>query len=166
SVICLGVDGARHEDSLAVVGTDVKTGYQWLGAVVERPPHAPHHYEHHLSRIDGPVTELIEGDKYVVWRAYCDDQHIRHLIDSWQNRFGEKRFVTWHTTPDKQRAGATRRDEEAISAGDVTFDGNPAFMTHLRHARKRMVTALDDKDRPMHVLSKSSSRSPMKIDAA
>jgi hypothetical protein len=26
SVVCLGVDGARHDDSLAVVGTDVKTG--------------------------------------------------------------------------------------------------------------------------------------------
>jgi phage terminase large subunit-like protein len=166
SVICLGVDGARHEDSLAVVGTDVKSGYQWLVAVAERPQHAPDDYEHDLDLIDGPVTELIEGDKLVVWRAYCDDQHIRHLVDSWQNRFGEKRFVTWHTNRDKQMAWATRRYEEAISAGDVTFDGNPVFMTHLRHARKRMVTALDDKERQMHVLSKSSSRSPQKIDIA
>jgi len=166
SVVCLGVDGARHDDSLAVVGTDVKTGYQWLVAIEERPDHAPPDYEHDMSRIDGAVTELIEGDKLVVWRAYCDDQHIRHLVDSWQNRFGEKRFVTWHTNRDKPMAWATRRYEEAISAGDVTFDGNPTFMTHLRHARKRMVTTLDDKERQMHVLSKSSSRSPMKIDAA
>jgi len=166
SVICLGVDGARHDDSLAVVATDVKTGYQWLVAIEERPQHAPEDYEHDLRHIDGAVSELIEGDKYVVWRAYCDDQHIRHLLDSWQNRFGEKRFVTWHTNRDKQMAWATRRYEEAIDAGDVTFDGNPTFMTHLRQARKRMVTALDDKDRPMHVLSKSSSRSPLKIDAA
>jgi len=166
SAICLGVDGARHEDSLAVVATDVKSGYQWLVAIVERPEHAGDDYEHDLSKVDGPVTELIEGDKFVVWRAYCDDQHIRHLIDSWQNRFGEKRFVTWHTNRDKQMAWATRRYEEAISAGDVTFDGNPVFMTHLCHARKRMVTALDDKDRQMHVLSKSSRNSPLKMDAA
>jgi hypothetical protein len=158
SVICLGVDGARHNDSLAVVATDVKSGYQWLVALVERPDHAPADYEHDLDRIDGPVTELIENDRYVVWRAYCDDQHIRHLVESWQNRFGEKRFVTWHTNRDKQMAWATRRYEEAISAGDVSFDGNPRFMAHLRNARKRMVTALDDKERQMHVLSKRASR--------
>jgi len=166
SVITLGVDGARHNDSLAVVGTDVRTGYQWLVALVERPDHAPEDYEHDLDRIDGPVSELIENDRYVVWRAYCDDQHIRHLVDSWQNRFGVKRFVTWHTNRDKQMAWATRRYEEAISAGDVSFDGNPRFMDHLRNARKRMVTALDDKERQMHVLSKSSITSPHKIDAA
>jgi hypothetical protein len=166
SVICLGVDGARHDDSLAVVATDVKSGYQWLVAIEERPQHAPDDYEHDLTRIDGAVTELIEGDKYVVWRAYCDDQHIRHLLDSWQNNFGEKRFITWHTNRDKQMAWATRRYENAVAAGDVTLDGNPVFMQHLRNARKRMVTALDDKERQMHVLSKSSIRSPYKIDAA
>jgi hypothetical protein len=106
------------------------------------------------------VSELIENDRYVVWRAYCDDQHIRHLVESWQNRFGQKRFVTWHTNRDKQMAWATRRYEEAISAGDVSFDGNPRFMEHLRNARKRMVTALDDKERQMHTLSKSSITSP------
>src|SRR5204863_6828249 len=45
SVIVLGVDGARHDDSLAVVATDVKTGYQWLVAIEARPNHAPDYYE-------------------------------------------------------------------------------------------------------------------------
>jgi hypothetical protein len=166
SVIVLGVDGARHHDSLAVVGTDVRTGYQWLVAVVERPDHAPEDYEHDLSVIDGAVSELVEKGEYVLWRAYCDDQYIAHLIESWQNRFGAKRFITWHTNRQKQIAWAVRRFEEAIAAGDVTFDGSPVLVDHLRQARKRMLTVLDGEQRQMHTLAKDHIRSPRKIDAA
>jgi hypothetical protein len=166
SVIVLGVDGARHHDSLAVVGTDVRTGYQWLAAVVERPDHAPEDYEHDLGIVDGAVSELVEKGEFVLWRAYCDDQYIAHLIESWQNRFGAKRFITWHTNRQKQIAWAVRRYEEAIAAGDVTFDGSPAFVEHLRQARKRMLTVLDGEQRQMHTLAKDHIRSPRKIDAA
>jgi hypothetical protein len=166
SVICLGVDGARHDDSLAVVGTDVKTGYQWLVAIEERPENAPEDYQHDFDRIDGAVSELIENDKLIVWRAYCDDQYISSLIESWQNRFGQKRFVTWHTNRQRQIAWAVRRYEEAIGSGEVHYDGNPILLRHLRHARKRMLTVLDDKERQMHTISKSSIKSPLKVDAA
>jgi hypothetical protein len=164
AVITLGVDGARHDDAIAVVATDVKTGYQWPVIILERPPHAPEDYEHDLDQVDGAVTETIE--RFTVWRAYCDDQYIAHLIEKWQNAFGQKRFVTWHTNRPRQIAWAVRRFEEAIAAGDVHHDGNRTFAAHMRHARKRMLTVLDDHERLMHTLSKSSIRSPMKIDAA
>ena len=56
----------------------------------------------------------------MVWRAYCDDQYIAGLIEKWQNKFGQKRFVTWHTNRPRQIAWAVRRYEEAISAGDLS----------------------------------------------
>jgi len=164
--ITLGVDGARHWDAIAVVATDVESGYQWPVIIVERPEHAPEEYEHDLDRVDGAVSDLIEGDRYVVWRAYADDQYIAHLIEKWQNKFGQKRFVTWHTNRQRPIAWAVRRFEEAIDAGDIHFDPNRTFLEHLKNARKRMLTVLDDQQREMHTLTKTSTRSPMKIDAA
>ena len=166
AVVVLGVDGARHHDALAVIATDVETGHQWSVVVVERPEHAPEDYEHDLDIVDGAVSELIEGDRYVVWRAYCDDQYISSLIEKWQNKFGEKRFITWHTNRQKAIAWAVRRYEEAISAGDVSLDGDPVFLEHLKNARKRMLPVLDDQQRQMHTLTKTHIRSPQKIDAA
>jgi hypothetical protein len=164
--IVLGVDGARHDDALAVVATDIRSGHQWPVIILERPDNAPEDYEHDLELVDGAVSDLIQGDLYVVWRAYCDDQYISGLIEKWQAKFGQKRFVTWHTNRPRPIAWAVRRFEEAIGDGDISFDADPVFHAHLRHARKRMLTVLDDKERQMHTLSKSSIRSPMKIDAA
>jgi hypothetical protein len=61
---------------LAVVATDVRSGHQWPVVIIERPDDAPDDYEHDLDVADGAVADLIEGDRYVVWRAYCDDQYI------------------------------------------------------------------------------------------
>jgi hypothetical protein len=41
SVITLGIDGARHHDAIAVIATDVKSGYQWPLTIVERPTTHP-----------------------------------------------------------------------------------------------------------------------------
>jgi hypothetical protein len=35
--IVLGVDGARHHDAIAVVATEIKSGYQWPVIILERP---------------------------------------------------------------------------------------------------------------------------------
>jgi hypothetical protein len=37
SIITVGVDGARHDDALAIMATDVKTGFQWPLDIIERP---------------------------------------------------------------------------------------------------------------------------------
>jgi hypothetical protein len=164
AVVTLGVDGARHDDAIAVVATDVASGHMWPVVILERPVDAGDDYEHDLSAVDGAVTETLE--RFTVWRAYCDDQYIAHLIERWQNRFGERRFITWHTNRPRQIAWAVRRFEEAIAAGDLSHDANPVLAAHIRHARRRLVTVLDDNERQMHTLSKAAIKSPLKIDAA
>jgi hypothetical protein len=47
--IVVGVDGARYEDAIAVVATEVKSGYQWPLVVIERPDDAPDDYEHDFA---------------------------------------------------------------------------------------------------------------------
>ena len=61
TVIALGVDGARHEDAIAVVATEVEYGFQWPVIILERPPHAPEDYEHDLDAVDGAVSEVLSG---------------------------------------------------------------------------------------------------------
>jgi hypothetical protein len=164
SVVALGVDGARYHDALAVIATDVKTGYQWPVIIVERPKNAPEDYEHDFNAVDGAVSEVFEH--FLVWRAYCDDQHIGTLVEKWQNKFGAKRVVIWHTNRPRPIAWAVRNYEDAVSSRDVSHDGDETFVDHVRNARKRMLTVLDDEERPMHTLAKDSIDSPRKIDAA
>jgi phage terminase large subunit-like protein len=164
SVVTLGVDGARHNDAIAVVATDVKSGYQWPLIIIERPEDADDEYEHDLNRVDGAVSEAFE--RYQVWRAYCDPHWIDGLIEGWQNRYGEKRVVSWLTNRPRPIAFAIRNFEQSIAAGDVSHSGDETFTRHIRNARRQKLTVLDDKQRQMHTLSKDSIRSPRKIDAA
>jgi hypothetical protein len=164
SVIALGVDGARYHDALAVIATDVKTGYQWPVIIVERPKNAPEDYEHDFDAVDGAVSDIFE--RYAVWRCYCDDQHIGLLVEKWQNKFGSKRTVIWHTNRPRPIAWAIRNYEDAVSSGDVSHDGDATFIDHVRNARRRALSILDDKELPMHTLAKDSIDSPRKIDAA
>jgi hypothetical protein len=188
SVITLGVDGARFRDAVAVVAVDVLTGFVWPVIIIERPDDADDNYEHDLDRVEKTVSDLVDSDRYIVWRAYCDDQHIRHVVDVWQNKFGVKRFVTWHTNRDRQMAWATRRFQEAISAAvkrlerdekpgertvggmqnrdDLHHDGNPTLAAHIANARKRVTTEQDDQGKLMPVITKVSISSELKIDGA
>jgi hypothetical protein len=164
SIIVIGVDGARHHDALALVATDVKTGFQWPLEIIERPEDAGDEYEHDQDRADGAMVEAME--RYVVWRVYIDPQYIDHLVEKWSNRYGPKRVVEWLTYRPRNIAWAVREYAQAIGAGDVSHDGNEAFVRHVGNARKRALTVKDDKEQLMHTLSKDSVRSLNKIDAA
>jgi hypothetical protein len=126
SIIVVGVDGARHHDAIAAVGTDVKTGFQWPLCIIERPEKAPDDYEHDLSVLDGAMVEAMQ--RYVVWRVYIDPQYIDNLVEKWSNRYGPKRVIEWMTYRPRQIAWAVREYEQAISGGDVHHDGNEMFV--------------------------------------
>jgi hypothetical protein len=162
--VVVGVDGARFEDALAIVATDVATGFQWPLDIIERPENAPDDYEHDFDRADGALREAFE--RWNVWRVYIDPQRIEHLVERWSNRWGAKRIVEWLTYRPRHIAWAIREYEQAIGAGTLSHDGNPVFERHVANARRRELTVKDDRERLMHTLSKDSIRSPRKIDAA
>lgn len=174
SMIVLGIDGARFHDALAVIACEVKTGYFWPVGIWERPVDAGDDYEHPRHEIDGAVRETTET--YNVWRAYVDTQYIEHLLEGWQNSYGNKVFLPWLTSRPRQMCWAVRNIEEAVSSsyktmqkgGSRTFthSGDPTLTRHVGNARKRTETILDDKERPMHTLSKESAHSPLYIDGA
>jgi hypothetical protein len=164
ALVVIGVDGARFRDSLAIVATEVATGYQWVLDVIERPDTAGDDYEHDFERADGVMIDAF--DLFRVWRVYTDDQWITDLVDRWQGRWGEKRIVRWHTNRPRQMAWAVRNYTQAVGASDMSHDGHPVFARHIKNARRQKVNVLDDQNRQMHILAKDRPDSPRRKDVA
>lgn len=164
SLIVLGVDGARFHDALAVVATEVSTGYQWPVVIVEAPPNPPDEYEHDFAAVDGAVSEVF--DRFEVWRAYVDPQYIEPLFEKWQGRYGEKVVMPWYTTRPRQIGWAVRTYTEAIEAGDFLHDPDEHFTRHIKNAVKYRLNVRDDRQRFLHAISKDRHDSIRKIDAA
>lgn len=165
AAIVLGVDGARYDDAVAVVGTEVKTGFQWVVKVIERPKDAGDDYAHDLNELDGAVAEA--GERYKIWRIYCDPHWLASVLEKWQNRYGPKVVLAWYTNRPREIAWAIRNYLIAIAAKEMSWDGSDALERHFHNARKRMFDNIrDDKERPMFTLAKPSHRSPLKIDLA
>lgn len=164
SLIVLGVDGARFQDALAVIATEVATGYQWPLGIWERPENAQDDYEHPFDEVDGAVSEAF--DRFYVWRAYCDPQYIDNLVDGWAGDYGEKRVIEWYTNRPRQIAFAVRNFAQALAGGDLFHDGDPDFARHVKNAVRRKSKAKDDEGRPMWEIGKDRPQSPRKMDAA
>lgn len=164
SVIVIGIDGASHDDALAVTAVDVKSGYMWPLDIQERPENAPDDYKHDLDAAFGAILDAAE--RFVVWRVYIDPQYIHELVEKLRNRLGKKRVLEWMTYRPRQIAWAVRNFTVAIEDGEATHDGNPVLERHIANAHKGPLLVLDDKERPMHTLVKEHPHSENKIDGA
>jgi hypothetical protein len=162
--ITIGVDGARFADALSVIGTDVKTGFQWPIGIWERPEDAGDDYEHPVDEIDAAMIEAF--DRFDVWRVYIDPQWIDHLVERWQGRWGQKRVIAWYTNRPRQIAFAVRGFADAAAAGDWSCSPDELFQRHLKQARKKMLNVFDDDHRQLWTFSKDRPGSPRKIDGA
>lgn len=167
-LITLGVDGARFRDALAIVATDVLTGFQWRAGLWEVPtgltPEELEHYEHPKDEVDQALADAF--DRWHVWRAYVDPGGIDEWMRGWQGLYGNTRVVPWYMSRLKPTAFAVRRWVQAVHAHDQSHNGDPDLTRHVRQAHKLMVNAHDDDHRPMFVLAKERHDSPEKMDGA
>lgn len=168
ALIAVGVDGARYFDALAVVATEVDTGFQWPLGVWERPELAADDYEHPLEEVDEVLTDAFS--RFDVWRVYVDPgsqyANISTLLEKWQGRWGDKRVLAWTMSRLRPTALMVRNYAGAIVTGDLSHDGDAVHARHVANARRRSITALDDDGKPLWVISKEAPASPLKIDAA
>lgn len=164
SVITIGVDGARFDDALGIVATDVDQGHQFVLGVWEKPASAGDDYEHNLEEADGVMVEAFE--RFTVVRTYVDPQKIEILLDRWQGRWGDKVVKEWLTYRPTPIAHAVRNFVSAVTAGDLTHDGDGDFGRHIANARKQKLRVFDEERRQMFTLSKDRPGSPRKIDLA
>lgn len=166
--VVFGVDGARFVDSLAIIGTEIQTGFQWPVGIWTRPENAPDDYEHPMGDVDGAITEAMKD--FQLWRAYVDPGsatgNIEALLEKWQGLWGQERFVAWRMNRPKQTAQAVGTFAAAIQTGEVANDGDKVFAAHVRNATRLPVTAKDDDGRPLWVIGKDRPDSSRKMDAA
>ncbi len=168
ALVVIGADGARFVDALAIIATEVESGFQWPVKIIERPDNAPDDYEHDLEAADGAVEDIFE--RFDVWRAYIDpgssSGNIEPLVERWQGRWGDKRIIPWHMHRPRQTAFAVSNFTAAINTGEVTHDGDEQFARHIKNAVRWSVNVTDDDGRKLHVIGKDRPGSPNKIDAA
>lgn len=165
SLVVVGVDGARFDDALAMIATDVLSGHQWPLGIWTRPEHAGDDYEHPFHETDAAM--LAAFDRFDIWRVYIDPQFIDQLVDRWLGRWGD-RIIEWLTnTSRKKIAYALRAYRAAMTGGDLSHDGDSTFAKHIGNARRKNQAGVYDEDRrPMWTIGKASTGSPLKIDAA
>lgn len=164
AMVVIGVDGARFADALAVVATEVETGFTWPLGVWARPEDAPDDYEHPFDQVDGAMQDAFA--RFTVWRVHVDPQWIDVLLEKWQGRWGAKKVLPWLTNRPRQIAEAVRGFTDAIVAGDLSHNADDTLTRHVKNAVRRKVNIYDDEHRNLHSISKDRPDSPRKIDAA
>jgi hypothetical protein len=164
ALIVAGVDGARYDDAIALVATEVATGFQWPLGIWERPESAGDDYEHPLDQVDAMMVDAFAT--YSVWRVYIDPQYIDHLVDLWCGRWGTDKIKAWVTSRPRPIAWALRGYAAAQKSGAVSHNGDDRFTAHIGNAKRRTVNVFDDDHKPMWGISKDAPHSPLKIDAA
>lgn len=167
NLIVIGVDGARSDDALGIVATDVDSGHQFVVGIWEVPEAERRNdeYEHPLDDVDQAMVDTFET--YDVWRVYIDPQYIEVLVDRWQGRWGDKRILQWRTNRPRAIGAACRNYNTAINRAELTHDGHDVMTSHIRNARRVKLNVFEEGTvRPMWTISKDRPFSPRKIDGA
>lgn len=166
--IVVGVDGALRNDSLALVATEVESGFQWPLGIWTRPEVADEDYIHPMAEVDGAMEDCFEA--YSVWRVYVDPGsgtgNIDSLWERWKARWGEEMFPAFQMYRPKPTAIAVGNYAEAISLGEVKHGPDELFTSHIKNAIRQKVGPKDDEGRPLWLIAKDRHDSPRKIDAA
>lgn len=163
AAITLGFDGARFRDSIALVGTEIVTGYQWVAGLWEKPAD--------VETWEAPAAEILEAVSlaFQCWnvvRMYCDPPYWESTVADWAGQYGGKVVFEWWTNRSKIMAYALRSFTSALTAGEMSHSGDPRLRRHLGAAHKRYLLARDDEDKPLWNIYKERPDSPHKIDAA
>lgn len=163
--VVIAFDGSRFGDSTSLSARELVTGHSWSLGLWEKPqgPEGDD-WEVPEDQVDAAVAAAFA--EYDVWRMYCDPPHWRDAIARWAGRYGEKRVIEWWTDRRKAMVHAVKAFEEALRAGTITHDGNPAVRRHIGNACKVMTHFRDENDQPLWYISKERPDSPFKIDAS
>ena len=170
SFIVLGFDGARFEDSTAIVATDIKRGVQKILGFWEKPiDHVPE-YDEDGKPIRWQVPEqevnavFFEAMKdYDVWRVYGDPPHWVETMGNWHAMYPDEVREFWTKDPTRMYY-AIKAYIVAMDTGALAHDADPDFVRHIGNAGKRLTRGVDEEGQPRFILAKITQ--DRKYDAA
>jgi hypothetical protein len=165
SLITLGFDGARRQDSTGLIATDVDTGYQWVAGVWERPQDVT---EDDWEVPESEVNQVVEYffDRYEVFRFYADPPYWESALDRWAGQYGEQRVVRWWTNRNKAMAYALQAWVTDWRTGQLSHDGSEVLQRHIQNAVKTNTRIRDEQGGFLWTIRKEGAKSPHKIDLA
>jgi hypothetical protein len=162
-LITLGFDGAMFHDATGIVGTHVKTGYQWMAGLWECPP-GRDDWQVPAEAVDAVMRSLFE--RFAVWRLYADPPYWQSWIAGWRGSFGEEHVIEWWTNRRRQMTSALEGFDTAIREGTISHDGSPDLTRHLGNARRQDLPQRDEQGKAQWLIRKARPDSPFKIDLA
>ena len=165
SLITLGFDGARRQDSTGLVATEVDTGYQWVAGVWERPQDVT---EDDWEVPESEVNQVVEYffDRYEVFRLYADPPYWESALDRWAGQYGEQKVVRWWTNRNKAMAYALQAWVTDWRTGQLSHDGSEVLQRHIQNAVKTNTRIRDEQGGFLWTIRKEGAKSPHKIDLA
>jgi hypothetical protein len=161
--ITVGFDGALFFDSTGMVATHVRTGYQWVAGLWEKPAHVAE-WQVPTDAVDAVVQGLFES--YNVVGFYADPPYWQSWIAKWDGQYGENRVVQWYTTRRRHMAAALESFDTAIKEAHISQDGDPRLVRHLGNCRRVNLPQVDEAGNPLWLIQKERPDSPHKIDLA
>ncbi len=161
ALITLGFDGAMFHDSVALVGTEIDTGFQFKLGLWECP--------YGKKDWQAPVDDIVEAveaafERWNVWRMYADPQYWLSYIAQWAGKYGKEKIVEWYTNRYNQMCYAIEAYDTAIKGKTLSHDGSAAFMRHLGNCFKKELNRHDEQGKKLWVIQKERGDSPNKID--
>lgn len=162
-LIVLGFDGSRRDDATALVATHVESGHQWVVGVWEAPEGIAD-WTVPEQEVDDAVHEAFR--RWDVWRLDADPPLWDRMIAEWIKEFGDERVAPFDTKRPKLMGETILSYANAITLGELTHEGHPAFARHVGNACRRPLPVLDDKGVRLWTVQKERPGSPHKIDLA
>jgi phage terminase large subunit-like protein len=162
-LITLGFDGAIFHDSVALVATHIKTGYQWVVGLWECPPGRTD-WQVPAEEVDALVRQLFE--EFSIWRLYADPPYWQAWISKWVGEFGDEKVVEWWTNRRRPMTAALESWDTAMREGLLSHSGDKRLERHIGNARRLTLQQRDEQGRELWLIQKERSDSPHKIDLA
>ena len=185
--ISLGFDGSRSRDATGIVATELRTGFQWVVQVWERPDLAPADWEVDPEEVD--LAMIAAFEQYRVARLHADPYWWEETLSTWAGRWGSDRVVAWPTNANAKRmALAVKSFEKALRTrasgpGDepaaedaaaatlsvstrLTHAPDEVYARHIANAVKQLTGFKDEDGEPLYLIRKENKSSTKKMDLA
>jgi len=138
--VAAGFDGARFQDSTAIVITDIKTGCQQLYALWERPLDVE---DWEVPEVEVTAAVHMLAARYKLYKLYADPPHWTETVGSWEASLPGQ-VEEWWTNRPAYMAKAIRAYREAMSSGAVThvdrgIELDNSFDTHITAAGRHNI---------------------------
>ena len=163
-LITLGFDGSMFHDATALVATHVRSGYQWVIGVWEKPANRQD-WQVPADDVDAKVRDTFQ--RYNVWRLYADPAYWQSWISVWAGLFGKERVVEFFTHRSRKMMAALESFDTAIREGKLSHNGDKDMGRHIGNARKEeLPNWRDEQGKALWLIRKERPDSPQKIDLA